>query len=117
MMYHVTVTTENYQKYVRNLTKIKRAFRKNCFKTHFFSESDRILAMVITHDNDRKLISEGKWSSSRTATPEGKTYVLPSPQAKAVITGVESGGKKGLPVMDVELDTFVDTWKSKTYRL
>lgn len=61
MMYHVTVATENCQKYVRNLTKIERAFffLKKLLQDFFFSESDRTLAMVITHDNDRKLISEG----------------------------------------------------------
>jgi hypothetical protein len=59
IMYHVIVTTEYYQKYVRNLTKIERAFKKKTASRHFFRESDRTLVMVITHDNDRKLISEG----------------------------------------------------------
>lgn len=62
-------------------------------------------------------MSEGKCFPSRTATPEGRTNVLPSPQAKAFIIGVESGGKKGLSVMDVELDAFVETWENKAYRL
>lgn len=60
-MYHVTVTTAISQKYVRNLTKIERAFffKKNSASQHILSESDRTLAMVIPHDNDPKLISDG----------------------------------------------------------
>jgi hypothetical protein len=58
MMYHVTVTSAISQKYVRNLTKIERTFL-NTASRHILWESDRTVVMVILHDNDRKLISEG----------------------------------------------------------
>jgi hypothetical protein len=45
------------------------------------------------------------------AIPEGRTNVLPSPQAKPIVTGVESVGKKGLPMMDGQLDTSMITWE------
>jgi len=42
-MYHVTVTAENYQKYVRNLTKIERAFKKKLLHDTFFRNRTGLL--------------------------------------------------------------------------